>query len=152
MQSTRFALWGIGILILLATSACGIGSNLRGPRFGNDATFGKGRNVRIVCSEMCQARGQCGLSTTDAGDPVYLVLMNEVKPASRNQDMSASENWEAEVVESKPEKMIVNDTDQAFDVTYYLVKGLAAASDGQQTEMQGWVQGTCVSNQVMERE
>lgn len=148
MRSVRFMMWGIGIFILLGTTACGLGSRFGGgASMGSETLFAKDDSVFVVCSEECSARAQCGIINNNGND-INVVLMSANFPASRNHDVVMQDNLPMTVLDAKEEQMIIIGNETQIPMNYYLVE----SPEGTDTIVRGWIQGSCVSDQEIVRE
>jgi hypothetical protein len=111
--------WVVLALLVLLVAACGGGG-------GEETVAPLPENqVRLVCSEECAARAQCGLAN---GSPV--VLLRQEGPEVSGHNLMAPEGTVATRIDAQPREVVQTSTGQPLLVTFIRVQVPEQAIDG----------------------
>lgn len=112
--------WVVLALCMLLVAACGRGGSEEAAPLAEN-------QVRLVCSEECAARAQCGLA-----NGTQVVLLRQEGPDVANHNMMAPEGTIATRMDSQVREVVETSTGQPLAVTFIRVE---APEQG----INGWV-------------
>ncbi|MDX1615068.1 MAG: hypothetical protein R3300_12220 [Candidatus Promineifilaceae bacterium] len=135
-----FTVWRQVLLLLsllVLTSGCAV---LRRSQLGTEIELSG--PARLVCSNDCADRGQCGRGTSanapQDSEVRDMVLLNRASPQVTGHDVAVAAETPVNVIGTQLQTVELWSTGERLDVPYYLVD---VSERGQ-----AWVAGWCVGN------